>query len=556
MAVSFHLDMTFLCLRPDTQAVFMQRVWNCFWRSGGKPQTWIPVAYPTEMGPTNVHMELESDIVDTTADDPGDNQVMFRTSFSVRIDGWQLDLRDQVYPAIWYQVLNFNLAIAPRHLLPLFSIRTDMRPIEENYTLDHRRGTPAPPSPLPPVTVIETEFISPPAGGYRFSGLGTLYRFTGAGTLIGGDSVISGTGTAQNFTSSGTLAGGDSVISGASTGQDFIAAGTLAGGDSMMSGAGVIPRFSESGQLTETFNLTGDETTQNFTGSGTLDMQAVQEYAFLPSDTPTLSTTIAGFAVDGTTAYCLDNANNSFSSTDGISWTAQGTASGNMVIMAFGAGVLVAAGYDGSIQSSSNGGATWDNRTSGISSWVFGIVYGGGRFVCVGEGGVTVTSVNGTTGWTSSTAGSSRLEGVCYGNGLFVAVGDGPVIYTSANGTSWTPRTPPTTAATTLMCVTFCSALGLFIAGGDGGTVLTSVNGTTDWTDRSGDPIPTYDTVNGIAWNNDHLALATQRGSIFASPDGQAWSHIKDDTNTNLNSERNIYPFGQIFCVLEQGHPV
>lgn len=580
MAVSFHLDVTFLCLRPDTQAVFMQRVWNCFWRSGGRPQTWIPVAYPTELGLTNVHMELEGDITDTTADDPGDSQVLFRTSFSVRIDGWQLDLQDLTYPAIWYQVINFNLAISPTKLLPLFSTRTDMRPIEENYALDTRGGIPKPPVPLPPVTETETEFIAPPAGGYKVTLSGTFHSLTSSGTLAGGDSVIfgrprvsdlvgggtlvnrdtmSGAVVVRNFTASGTLAGGDSLIStGVATIQDFIGTGTLLGGDSIISsGVGLVQNLIGGGVLLGGDSLiSGAAMAQSFIASGTLSMPS--EYVFLPTDSDQRGgglegSLLSGFAVDGQTAFAMDGLNEIYSSTDGLNWAIIGKADGNLVTLAYGAGLLVGAGMGGDIESSTTGEtSTWVSRTSGTSQWLHDLVYSAGRFVAVGDNGATTTSTNGTS-WTPSTAGTGTLRAIACGGGIFVAVGDGPVVYTSTNGVNWFLQSLPATAATTLLSVTFSPTLGLFVAAGDSGTVLTATDGT-DWTDHSGDPFGIYDQVSGLAWGNGHFTAVTLNGGVYASSGGTAWTHIMTDPN-NAMGEQRVYFFGSNFYILQTYKP-
>jgi len=149
MGISFHLDVSFWCLRPDTQAVFIQRVWNCFWRSGGKPQLWMPVAYPTD-GKLQVHVELEGDINDSTTDDPGQEQVKYQTSFSVRIDGWQVDMRDTVLPALWIEIIRGNI-VFPELIERVFQIENDMRPDETNPDLDTRAGIPPHRPKTPPI---------------------------------------------------------------------------------------------------------------------------------------------------------------------------------------------------------------------------------------------------------------------------------------------------------------------------------------------------------------------------------------------------------------------
>ena len=143
MGINFHFDLTFWCLRPDTQAVFMQRVWNAFWRSGGTPQTWIPTRFPTEEGAMQVRMALEGDVTDATPNDPGQEQVKFQTSFGVRVEGWQMDMRDLVLPAFWLEIIRVNAEVSPGVLENLYTRTFDLRDECQNPNILTRDGIPA-----------------------------------------------------------------------------------------------------------------------------------------------------------------------------------------------------------------------------------------------------------------------------------------------------------------------------------------------------------------------------------------------------------------------------
>jgi hypothetical protein len=81
---------------------------------------------------------------------------------------------------------------------------------------------------------------------------------------------------------------------------------------------------------------------------------------------------------------------------------------------------------------------TWTQRTSGTGNDLIGVAYGNGLFVAVGDDGTILTSPDGVS-WTQRTSGTGNLlEGVTYGNGLFVAVGKDGTILTSPDGVSWT----------------------------------------------------------------------------------------------------------------------
>lgn len=147
MGINFHLDVSFWCLRPDTQALFMQRVWGCFWRSGGAPQTWIPVSFPTEEGTIQVRMVMEGDLTDATPDDPGVEQVKYQTSFGLRIEGWQVDMRDLVLPTLWKVMTNVNYEVSPGVLATVYSKTEDLRDSCSNPNILTRESSPEVPEP-------------------------------------------------------------------------------------------------------------------------------------------------------------------------------------------------------------------------------------------------------------------------------------------------------------------------------------------------------------------------------------------------------------------------
>lgn len=141
IGLNFHFDIVHYCLRPDTQALFIQNVWNCFWRSGGTPQTWIKVVYPDDLGAQMVRMTLDSEITDTTLDDPGLQQSKCVTSFSVHVEGWQVDMADKVYPALWHNVVN-AYAVDIGQLRLIYTKQTDLRDEPPKSVIVTRDGVP------------------------------------------------------------------------------------------------------------------------------------------------------------------------------------------------------------------------------------------------------------------------------------------------------------------------------------------------------------------------------------------------------------------------------
>ena len=165
MGINFHLDVSHWCLRPDTQALFMQRVWNCFWRSGGAPQTWILVRFPTEERDLMVRMALESDVVDATSDEPGQEQVKYCTSFSVKIEGWQVDMRDLVVPTLWHLKTNLSAdSVDFETLSAMYSVTEDLRNNVEDPTCPARTSQGPPVSEAPKITFTQTRYLTDELG--------------------------------------------------------------------------------------------------------------------------------------------------------------------------------------------------------------------------------------------------------------------------------------------------------------------------------------------------------------------------------------------------------
>ena len=147
--------------------------------------------------------------------------------------------------------------------------------------------------------------------------------------------------------------------------------------------------------------------------------------------------------------------------------------------LASGSGVLVAAGTNGTILSSSDG-RTWTPRMSGVGGWLVGATYGNGTFVVVGENGTILLSTDAIS-WTRAayTGTTQRLNNVVYAHGRFVAVGEGGAIVTSTDARFWTARVSGVTSW--LRGLAFNAQINQFLASGQGGVLLYSADGFS-WT--------------------------------------------------------------------------
>ena len=147
MAWDFKYQIDFLCLRPDTQAYFVECLMGEFWRSGGpEPQTWIEVPYPEWFGTRYIRVRLVGGACQNmTQEAPQANSITeFRTSLAIVVEGYKLDADYDLVPAFWKLKVNSTAPMAPQDLAWIYGgTALDLRSLEENQVLDTR-------SPLPP----------------------------------------------------------------------------------------------------------------------------------------------------------------------------------------------------------------------------------------------------------------------------------------------------------------------------------------------------------------------------------------------------------------------
>jgi len=106
MAFDYRFQIDHFCNRPDTQAFFLSQLFREFWRTGGPQlQTWIKVSYPG-FGDKLVRLFIDGDVENLTPEEPEDSKnVEFRTSFTVVVEGYEIDLDYRIYPALWNLIL-------------------------------------------------------------------------------------------------------------------------------------------------------------------------------------------------------------------------------------------------------------------------------------------------------------------------------------------------------------------------------------------------------------------------------------------------------------------
>lgn len=172
----------------------------------------------------------------------------------------------------------------------------------------------------------------------------------------------------------------------------------------------------------------------------------------------------------------------------------------------------MAVGEDGTILRSPDLGA-WERVPPPTPEWLYGVAFGGGRFVAVGSGPI-LASEDGRA-WRPVARPGEFLGDVAWGPGGFVAVGMGGSLLHSPEGLAWTPLAPATRAH--LRGVVH--GREGYVAVGDGGTILHSPDGK-GWT-RVASLGP--DLVAVAHGEGGYVALGA-RGEVFRSPEGRSWS--------------------------------
>jgi hypothetical protein len=159
MAFDYRFQVDHFCNRPDTQAFFTSQLFREFWRTGGPQlQTWAVVKYPG-FGDKLIRLYIDGDIENPTPEEPEQgNNVSFRTSFTVVMEGYDLDLDYKVYPALWNLLI--RVGSAPPEALDAafdFTGTLSLREQQDNPTVEYReRVTVMPPEGTCALNLLET----------------------------------------------------------------------------------------------------------------------------------------------------------------------------------------------------------------------------------------------------------------------------------------------------------------------------------------------------------------------------------------------------------------
>lgn len=143
-----------------------------------------------------------------------------------------------------------------------------------------------------------------------------------------------------------------------------------------------------------------------------------------------------------------------------------------------GSGTQIALGAGGLLIVSTDGGATWNLRSSGTTEDLYDAAYtnawGVPAFVVVGANGTILTSSDTVTWFSRTSFASGDLYGVAY-SGVFMAVGEAGALGLSEDGgVTWTAKA----SGTTEDLVDITADLGAYLIVGTGDTIITGLIAT------------------------------------------------------------------------------
>lgn len=233
--------------------------------------------------------------------------------------------------------------------------------------------------------------------------------------------------------------------------------------------------------------------------------------------------------------------------------------------VAYGNGVFVAVGADGTILRSTNGGQTWQDRTDPELAWtglLLDVAYGNGVFLATGGAGVLISSDLGLS-WEPAGTLEDFSAGLAYGGTRWVAAGQGAIWASANNGGTWTSvyqRPNGEVEATDAVYVNnqFLVVGGSILLSSDGGQSFTDVgNIASNWlTDaaygngvyaaiggvfgnlvfRTANPaswpvegmteLEGVDGLDGIAFGNGKFVASAGEGRLLISDGTGAWQSV------------------------------
>ena len=251
-------------------------------------------------------------------------------------------------------------------------------------------------------------------------------------------------------------------------------------------------------------------------------------------------------------------------------WSQQksGTVSTNLMAIAKGADNNVVTVGSGGVILASSDGITWEQRTSGTTNNLNGVIWNGTMFVAVGALGTILSSTDGITWITQTSNTTDTLNGISWNGNGFIAVGGNSLsgtAFVSVDGFTWSAR--KTLLNKMLRGITWSGSQ--FVVVGEAGTLHTTPDGsfwsvgggndadnstavasngsnrvvyvrssgrawyTTDFITWTSKTPPTNLAFYGITWDGTKFIAVGENSIIFVSTDGSTWSNQLTITGGN-----------------------
>jgi len=189
----------------------------------------------------------------------------------------------------------------------------------------------------------------------------------------------------------------------------------------------------------------------------------------------------------------------------------------------FGNNTFVAVGKKGTVRTSSDNGATWDNGTRGTTEYLYEIAYGNSTFIAVGNNGTHLYSRDDGATWDNGTwSDDDQIRGVAFGNNTFVGVSNSTYLTKSTdNGSNWVRGCRGVSV--------YDMAFGnnKFIGSGEEGAIQISDNGSACSTPTGLGSRTMEETLNGITFgNNQFLTVGSDGWLSITSDDGDGFTAL------------------------------
>ena len=218
-------------------------------------------------------------------------------------------------------------------------------------------------------------------------------------------------------------------------------------------------------------------------------------------------------AVKGDSGYVAVGDRQLFHSVDGLNWSAVYLPERpSLLSVAFGAGVYVAVGFEGTGYRSTDG-RIWEVINLRTTNNIFDITYAFDQFLAVGGFGILLYSDDGENWLSIDTLGFETLFSIAAGPERVVAVGKDGQIYHSFDGFGWNSLVFPNDG--TFESVAWAN--GNYLAVGRIGNGRMSTDGVS-WT-----AIEVPDNIISLSGNADGFLAANNTPDLLYSTDGLVW---------------------------------